>query len=87
MAENVPNPGAYLAKLGNDITNLRDAYQTVLDDNTYLTDMGGAPFLQAAPFNFSSGDAAAWIAAFGNFASLPALVTAINNSVVTWGGG
>lgn len=84
--QNIPNPGSYLAKLGQDIANLRNAYQTVLDDNTYLVQNGGTAFLEAAPFSFSPTDAAAWIAAFGNFASQPALVTAINDSVPTWGG-
>jgi len=84
--ENIPNPGTYVPKLGNDITNLRNAYQTVLDDNTYLVQNGGAAFLEAAPFNFSPADATAWIAAFGNFAAAAEMVTAIADSVPTWGG-
>lgn len=86
MAENVPNAGSYIGKLGQDIANLRDAYNRVVGDNTYLTQMGGAAFLQAAPFNFSAGDATAWIAAFGNFANSSQMQTAIADSVITWGG-
>ena len=83
--ENVPNPGTYIAKLGQDMTNARNAIQTVLDDNTYLVQNGGAAFLEAAPFNFSAADAAAWIAAFGNWTNA-AITTAIADSVPTWGG-
>lgn len=83
--ENVPNPGTYIAKLGQDITNARNAIQVVLDDNTYLVQNGGAAFLEAPPFNFTSADAAAWIAAFGNWTN-PAIATAIADSVPTWGG-
>ncbi len=88
MAENVPNPGSYLAKLSNDIANLRNAYQVVLNDNAYITAMGGATFLEAASPNglgMASGDASAVVAALGNLAASN-LGTALTDSETMWGG-
>lgn len=92
MAINVPNAGIYLDNISQRIAALRDAFQGsegIVNANSYLTSMGGAAFLTAAPPNgmgMPSGDAATLVAALGNLANQPALVTAINNSESCWGG-
>ena len=88
MAVNVPNPGVYLGNLAGHITSLRDAYQTVLNDNAYITAMGGATFLEAASpggLGLSSGDASAIVAGLGNLAG-SSLGTALTDSETLWGG-
>ena len=85
MAVNVPNPGLFFAQIGQAITSLRNDYQTVLNLNAYITAMGGATFLEAAPFSLSSGDASAVVAALGNLAGSN-LGTALTNSETLWGG-
>jgi hypothetical protein len=88
MAVNVPNPGNYVSNLASHITNLRDAYQRVLNDDAYLSAMGGATFLEAASPNglaLASGDASAIVAALGNLAGSN-LGTALTNSETLWGG-
>ena len=89
MAVNVPSQGTYLQTLGSHITNLRDAYQIVLNDNSYLTAMGGAMFLETAPpggFGMDSADSSAVVAALGNLAGSN-LGAALTNSETLWGGG
>jgi hypothetical protein len=88
MAVNVPNPGLYLGNLSSHITALRNAYQTVLNDNAYIAAMGGATFLEAASPNglaLASGDASAIVAALGNLAASN-LGTALTDSETLWGG-
>ena len=65
MATNTPNPGLYFQQLGQDIVNLRIALNALLRDGAYLNAVGGAAFLQAAPFNLSETDAQAWVNAIG----------------------
>lgn len=89
MAVNVPEPTSYLTNLGQVITTLRNAFsgnEGIVNANEYLSAMGGAAFLQAAPFSLTAQDAAAVVAAVGNLANQPALVTALNNSQTIWGG-
>lgn len=59
MATNLPNPGNYISNLGADIVALRNALNNLLKDGAYLNAMGGAPFLEAAPFSLSTADAVA----------------------------
>lgn len=47
MPVNVPNSLAYYMQLGNHIVALREALADVVQDATYLNDMGGSAFLQA----------------------------------------
>lgn len=92
MAVNVPNPGLYIADLAQRITALRNAYQGdhgIVNANAYLQAMGGATFLTAAPpdgLGLALNDANAVVAALGNLATQPALVTALANSETLWGG-
>lgn len=92
MAINVPNAGSYLSETSQRIATLRDAFQGsqgIVNSNSYLTSMGGAAFLTALPPNgigMSAGDAATLVAALGNLANQPALVTALTNSESCWGG-
>jgi hypothetical protein len=75
MSVNLPNPGNYFQQLGNDIVALRDAINALLRDSAYLTAMGGATFLEGAPFNLSAADATA-------VANLITAVTPTNSTVV-----
>lgn len=94
MAANLPNPGAYMQQIGIHLTALRDAFNDLLKDNDYLTQMGGATFLQNS-MGLSPTDAAALVAALGNHANLnthynggaqaPALNYRLNGSPF-WGG-
>lgn len=59
MSVNVPNPGTYFIQIGQDIVNLRNAIDALVKDGAYLTAMGGASFLEAAPFSLSTADATA----------------------------
>jgi hypothetical protein len=74
MAVNVPNPGSYLAQLGNDLVALRIAINNLVRDAEYLNAMGGAAFLEAAPFSLSTTDAA-------NIANVIGVVTSTNTTV------
>lgn len=86
MTRNVPNPGNYEIQIGQQFVNFRNAYQEIVNENEYIASVGGAAFLTAAPFNWSSQDAAAFIAALGNISNLPGVVNAINGSQPFWGG-
>lgn len=57
LAVNVPNPGNYFAVLGQHLVDLRNAINNLVNDGEYLNSMGGAAFLEAAPFNLSPADA------------------------------
>ncbi len=57
MSVNLPNPGLYLSQIGNHLVALRVAIDALVQDATYLNAMGGAAFLQAAPFNLLAADA------------------------------
>lgn len=88
MAVNVPNEGIFISSIGAAITSLRNSYQAVLNLNAYITAMGGATFLEAAPpngYSLDSGDASAIVAALGNLAGSN-LGTALTNSETLWGG-
>lgn len=65
MSVNVPNPGSYMQQIGQDIVNLRRAIDALLIDGAYLNTMGGAAFLEAAPFSMSTADATAIATAIG----------------------
>lgn len=88
MAVNVPNEGLFLGSISTAVTNLRNAYQTVLNLNAYVEAMGGATFLEAAPpngYSLDPTDASAIVAALGNLAASD-LGTALTNSETLWGG-
>jgi hypothetical protein len=90
MAVNVPNPGNYVANLGQHLVALRLAINELVQDGTYLNAMGGAAFLEAAPFNFSPADATNIATIIGAVTPQNATVQAINtylNSAVTLTGG
>lgn len=90
MTTNVPNPGLYISQLGNDLVALRVALDNLLRDSAYLNAVGGATFLQAAPFNMSATDAAAWVATIGAVTPANTTVQAIQaflNSAVPLTGG
>lgn len=57
MSVNLPNPGSYLASIGSHIVALREAMADLAQDADYLNAMGGATFLQAAPFSMPPSDA------------------------------
>jgi hypothetical protein len=57
MAVNVPNPGSYLATIGQHLVNLREAINDLVQDGAYINAMGGAAFLSAAPMNIDAADA------------------------------
>jgi hypothetical protein len=57
MAVNVPDPNAFLQKLGRDVTNFRNDLQALMNDAAYLNSMGGSGFLQAPPFSMPAADA------------------------------
>jgi hypothetical protein len=76
MAVNVPNPGSYMGLLGGHCTAFRDALNNLINDAAYLQSMGGATFLEAAPFNLSPTDAAVVMSTIG-------VVTPTNTTVVT----
>jgi hypothetical protein len=90
MAVNTPNPGNYLAKLGQDLVNFRNALQTLMNDANYLNSMGGVAMLEAAPFNMTAADAQYVVNAIGAVTPTNAVVTAINNYLngtqQLWGG-
>lgn len=79
MAVNVPNPGSYFQQLGTDLVNLRNALDALVRDATYLNAMGGAAFLEAAPFNLSATDAAAVANTIGAVTSTNTTVEAIQS--------
>lgn len=78
MTVNIPNPGTYLAQLGQHIVNLRDAMDDLTDDAAYLAAMGGTAFLEAAPFSLSASDAALIMNTIGTVTPTNATVESIN---------
>jgi hypothetical protein len=69
MPVNVPNPGNYLASIGDLFTQIRDRMQDVIDQNNYIGSMGGETFLTAAfpdGLGMTPDDAGALLAALGN---------------------
>lgn len=74
MAVNVPNPGSYVAQLGQHLVNLRSAINDLATDGVYLNAMGGAAFLEGPPFNFAPADAQ-------NIANIIGAVTPANTTV------
>lgn len=90
MSVNVPNPGSYIAQLGQHLVNLREAINDLTQDGVYLNAMGGAAFLEAAPFSLSAADAASVAAIIGGVTPANTTVEAINTylaSAVTLTGG
>lgn len=90
MAVNVPNPGSYLSQLGQHVVDLQSAIDNLVADGTYLNAMGGAAFLEAAPFNLSAGDAALIESTIGAVTATNSVVEQINafiTSAVTLTGG
>ena len=99
MAANVPNPGLYLSGLGQLFTTTRDNFNKIVQANNYIEAMGGETFLTTAAPNglgMESTDAAALIAALGNWTQLSAVANGaatqtselnfISNSSPFWGG-
>lgn len=90
MAVNVPNPGLYFALLGQHCVALREAVQDLLNDAAYLNAMGGATFLEAAPFNLAAADATAIMNTIGAVSPAASVVTEIQNFIESteplWGG-
>ena len=78
MSVNVPNPGNYLAQLGNDVVALRIAINNLVRDGEYLNAMGGAAFLEAAPFSLSTTDAQTVATLIGAVTPTNSTVEAIN---------
>lgn len=74
MAVNVPNPGTYFSTVGQHLVALREALNDLVQDGEYLNAMGGATFLEAAPFSLSTTDAT-------NFATIIGAVTSTNTTV------
>lgn len=79
MAVNVPNPGTYFSQIGQHLVALREAINDLTQDGTYLNAMGGATFLEGAPFNLSAADATNVANIIGVVTPTNATVTAINN--------
>lgn len=83
MSVNIPNPGSYLAQLGNDLVALRVAINNLVRDAEYVNAMGGAAFFEAAPFNLSTADATALANTIGSVTPQNATVQAINSYLQT----
>lgn len=83
MAVNIPNPGSYLAQLGNDLVALRNAMNDLQRDAAYVNAMGGAAFFQAAPFNMTAADATNLANTIGTVTPQNATVQAIMNFLNT----
>jgi hypothetical protein len=90
MAVNLPNPGTFLGQLGDDCTTFRDALQRLINDAAYLTAIGGAATLEAAPFSLSSADATAIMNTIGSVTGTNATVEQIQAFIAStefiWGG-
>jgi hypothetical protein len=79
LAVNVPNPATYLANLGQHLVNLRSAINALVQDGEYLNAMGGAAFLEAAPFSLDTTDAAFIASNIGSVTSTNSTVEAIDS--------
>lgn len=90
MAVNVPNPGNYFGNLGQHVVTFREALHVLLNDAAYLNAMGGAAFLQAAPFSLSAADAQAVMSTIGAVvpgnSTVQALQAFIAQTEPLWGG-
>lgn len=79
MPVNLPNPGNYYAQLGQHLVDLQRAIDNLVKDATYLNAMGGAAFLEAAPFSLDTNDAVFIANSIGAVTANNATVVAINN--------
>lgn len=79
MPVNLPNPGNYYAQLGQHLVDLQKAIDNLVKDATYLNSMGGAAFLEAAPFSLDSNDATFIANSIGAVTANNATVVSINN--------
>lgn len=79
MSVNVPNPGTYFQTVGTHLVALREAMNDLTQDGKYLNAMGGATFLEGAPFNLSAADATAFANTIGAVTPSNATVTAVYN--------
>lgn len=90
MAVNAPNPGVYFQTLGAHATAFRDALKNLLNDAAYLNAMGGAAFLEAAPFSLSAADAQQVVNTIGAVVPANATVQAVQAFIAStefiWGG-
>jgi hypothetical protein len=86
MAINLPNPGVFESQIGTLFVSFRNDYQSISNLNNYIASIGGATALQAAPFNFSTEDANALVAALGNVVNLTGITAAIDDGQPFWGG-
>lgn len=90
MPVNLPNPGSYLLQLGNDCKALRDSLQALINDAAYLSAIGGAATLEAAPFSIDSADATAIMNTIGTVtpgnATVQAIEAFIAETEFIWGG-
>lgn len=90
MAVNLPNPGTYLAQLGNDVVMFRDALQRLLNDAAYLASIGGVTALEAPPFSLSAADAQLIMSTVGGVTPSNPVVVSIEGFLTAteplWGG-
>lgn len=89
MTVNTPNSGAYLAKLGNDCSNFRNALQALENDAAYLAAIGGTATLETV-FGVDAPDAVAIMNTIGTVLPTNATVIAIQAFITStefiWGG-
>lgn len=57
---------SFLPNIGNHLVALRIAMDALVRDGTYLQAMGGATFLEGAPFSLLSDDATAIVNTVGS---------------------
>jgi proline dehydrogenase len=89
MTVNTPNSGAWMAKLGNDCTNFRNALTALLNDAAYLNAIGGAATLENV-FLIDTADASAIMNTIGTVlptnATVQEIQAFINSTEFLWGG-
>jgi hypothetical protein len=83
---NIPNAGVFASQVGSLFVSFRNDFQALVNLNAYIASIGGATALQAAPFNFSTEDADALVAALGNVVNLTGITAAIDDGQPFWGG-
>lgn len=81
---------SFLPNVGNHLVALRIAMDALVRDGTYIQAMGGATFLEGAPFSLLEGDAAAIVNTVGSVTSTNPVVQAVYlflSECVTFTGG
>lgn len=79
MPVNLPNPGSYYAQLGQHLVDLQRAIDNLVADATYINAMGGAAFLEAAPFSLDANDAQLIVGTVGAVTSTNPVVLQIQS--------